>query len=98
MPTRPWFCTRHRAALAFALAACFAFADTSLEDDERRPIILVPGFASSRLRVSRLGPHCKNLPGMGLPLRGGVWVDPSLALTAPTCWLDCMSLEPSNQR
>eukprot|EP01083_Nonionella_stella_P149992 477120_1 len=56
----------------------------------RPPIIMIPGFASSRLQSW----STVNCGTMQLNPRSPVWLDIMTVVTARSCWIMCMSLDP----
>jgi hypothetical protein len=61
-----------------------------------RPMIIIPAFASTRLRVwQTVG--CKE--GLGNFKTGSdVWLDSSIYFSARNCWINCILLDPLTQR
>eukprot|EP00041_Stephanoeca_diplocostata_P010411 m.165398 g.165398 ORF g.165398 m.165398 type:complete len:955 (+) comp18138_c0_seq3:309-3173(+) len=69
-------------------------------EPNHRTIILFPGLASSRLRISRIGK--KSACGgslddsLGGGIRGSVWANPALSAANPPCFLECITLNTGN--
>lgn len=82
--------------LLFACAVAF-FATPTAASNGREPIIMIPGFASSRL-ISWKFKDC----GAGLNIHIGdrVWLDVAHVLYdsfRENCWVECMKVETYNQ-
>eukprot|EP00118_Oscarella_pearsei_P000013 m.3974 g.3974 ORF g.3974 m.3974 type:complete len:737 (+) comp10031_c0_seq1:164-2374(+) len=60
-----------------------------------RPIIIIPAFASTRLRVWQTA-GCKD--GLAnFKIGGDSWLDFTMFMSARRCWLDCVELDPLTQ-
>mmetsp|Transcript_1879 Transcript_1879/g.2953 ORF Transcript_1879/g.2953 Transcript_1879/m.2953 type:complete len:727 (-) Transcript_1879:341-2521(-) len=63
--------------------------------EDPMPILLIPGFASSRLRAYTF----TDCPGnvLDFTLNSDVWLDVGMVLAAKSCFIHCMGLNPEDQ-
>ncbi|XP_065834922.1 uncharacterized protein [Oscarella lobularis] len=60
-----------------------------------RPLVIIPAFASSRLRVWQTS-GCRD--GLtNFKIGGDSWLDLAMYFSARRCWLDCVELDPVTQ-
>jgi hypothetical protein len=70
------------------------FATTNTLPKFLRPVVMIPGFASSRLNAWRAKTCIGNL---GFSVNDRVWLDTTKVVGLKTCWLNCMMLDWKNQ-